>query len=72
MFFLLTQSLYIPYLNQSIMRLPKQYDPKDVEPKWQKYWEEKGIFKFDKKSKAKIYSIDTPPPTGSAVNEVKL
>jgi len=47
------------------MELPKHYDPKEVEPKWQKYWEEKGTYKFDKKSEKTIYSIDTPPPTVS-------
>ncbi len=45
------------------MELPERYDPKISEPKWQKYWEEQGIFKFDEKSDAKIYSVDTPPPT---------
>ena len=37
-------------------------DLKKIENKWKKYWEEKGIFTFDIKSKKKIYSIDTPPP----------
>ena len=43
----------------------KHFNPKEVEPKWQKYWEEKGIFKFKKNAKGEIYSIDTPPPTVS-------
>ncbi len=47
------------------MDLPKIYDPKEAEPRWQKYWEEKEIFKFDLESKAEIFSIDTPPPTVS-------
>ena len=29
------------------MELPKRYDAKEAEAKWQKYWEKKGIFKFD-------------------------
>lgn len=41
------------------------YDPKIVEPKWQKYWEKEGIYKFDPDSDREIYSIDTPPPTVS-------
>ncbi len=41
------------------------YDFKVVEKKWLKFWEEKGVYKFDTKSKEKIYSIDTPPPTVS-------
>ncbi|MFH1642653.1 MAG: valine--tRNA ligase [Nanoarchaeota archaeon] len=47
------------------MELPKRYDPKESEPKWQKFWEDNKIFRFDPKSKAEIYSIDTPPPTVS-------
>ena len=41
------------------------YDANAVEEKWQKYWEKEKIYKFDLKSKKKIYSIDTPPPTVS-------
>ncbi|MFH1682481.1 MAG: valine--tRNA ligase [Candidatus Woesearchaeota archaeon] len=48
------------------MELPKNYDPKEAEPKWQKYWQEQQIFKFEENSKKKIYSIDTPPPYASA------
>jgi valyl-tRNA synthetase len=45
------------------MELPKHYDEKVSEPKWRKYWEEKGVYKFDPKSDKEVYSIDTPPPT---------
>ena len=38
---------------------------KEIEEKWKSYWEENKIFKFNPKSKKKIYSIDTPPPTVS-------
>ena len=31
--------------------------------KWQKYWEEKNIYKFDESLRKPVYSIDTPPPT---------
>ena len=24
---------------------PEMYDPKVIEPRWQQYWEEKGIFR---------------------------
>ncbi len=41
------------------------YDFKIGEPKWQKFWEEEKIFKFNLKSRAKIFSIDAPPPTMS-------
>ncbi len=48
------------------MELPKDYDAKEAELKWQKYWEEHKIYAFDKKDKKReIYSIDTPPPTVS-------
>ena len=39
-----------------------KFDFKAVEDKWKKFWEKNGIYKFDKNSKGKIYSIDTPPP----------
>lgn len=47
-----------------IMSLGK-YNPKEVEEKWQKKWEEWGIYKFDEKSKRPVFTIDTPPPTVS-------
>ncbi|MBN2459019.1 valine--tRNA ligase [Candidatus Woesearchaeota archaeon] len=45
--------------------LEQNYDAQKVEAKWQKYWEEQGIYKFDQNSKNPIYSVDTPPPTVS-------
>ena len=47
------------------LNLPKRYDPKQSEKKWQEYWQNEGINKFDPENKEKIYSIDTPPPTMS-------
>ncbi len=41
-------------------------DIKKIEKKWQDYWEKEKIYKFNQKSKKKIFSIDTPPPTVSA------
>lgn len=43
--------------------LAKKYDPKDIEPRIQMFWEENKIFKFDPASEKPTYSIDTPPPT---------
>ncbi|MFQ5531831.1 MAG: class I tRNA ligase family protein [Candidatus Nanoarchaeia archaeon] len=43
----------------------KQYDAKEVEERIRKFWEKEKIYKFDPKSKKKVYSIDTPPPTVS-------
>ncbi len=48
------------------MELPKTYNPEEIEPKWQKYWEEEKIYKFDESSNKEIYSIDVPPPYASA------
>ena len=44
--------------------LEGKYNSGEVEKKWQKFWIEKGIYKFDINSD-KFYSIDTPPPTVS-------
>ncbi len=44
------------------MQTPKEYNPGEVEPKWQKWWEERGIYRFDPESRAPTYVIDTPPP----------
>src|SRR3989344_2034140 len=41
------------------------YDYKATEAKWRKFWDSEGIYKFNSKSKAKVYSVDTPPPTVS-------
>ncbi|MEK6849529.1 MAG: class I tRNA ligase family protein, partial [Nanoarchaeota archaeon] len=41
------------------------YNAQQEEPKWVKYWHDKKVFAFDSKSKGKIFSIDTPPPTVS-------
>ena len=43
--------------------LQNKYNASESEPKWQKFWQEKGIYKFDQNSDKPIYSIDTPPPT---------
>jgi len=44
--------------------LPNRYNPKESEKKWQEYWEQNDIYKFNPYSE-EIYSIDTPPPTVS-------
>jgi valyl-tRNA synthetase len=43
--------------------LPKRCDILKIEEKWQKKWEEMGIYHFDWKDKKRpTYAIDTPPP----------
>lgn len=44
-------------------QLPKEFDVIAIEKKWQKKWEELGIYHFDwKDEKRPTFSIDTPPP----------
>lgn len=45
--------------------LPKRYSHRESEPKWQRYWEERGLFRFDAQRDGPVYSVDTPPPTVS-------
>lgn len=43
--------------------LSKKYNAIESEKKWQKYWQENEIYKFDYESQRETFSIDTPPPT---------
>ncbi len=42
---------------------PKKYEPNEIEPRIQQFWEENKVFRFDPNSEKPTYSIDTPPPT---------
>ena len=42
--------------------MEKQYS-KNLEKKWEDFWEKENIYKFNPKQEGKIFSIDTPPPT---------
>ncbi len=42
------------------------YQAKEAEEKWRKYWEKEKIYKFNPKKKGEVYSIDTPPPYASS------
>ena len=46
--------------------LEERYDPKTVEPKWQNFWEEKGLFRTGKDaSQKKFYCLEMfPYPSG--------
>ncbi len=37
------------------------YDQREQEPRWQKFWRESSVYRFDPHSGKEIYSIDTPP-----------
>ncbi len=45
--------------------LEGSYSPQEVERRWQRRWEEMGVYRFDPGSDKPIFSIDTPPPTVS-------
>jgi len=51
---------------ESIDELPPRYDAAALEPRWQRYWEQRGIYRFNREAPhERIYSVDTPPPTVS-------
>ncbi len=37
------------------------YEHREQEPKWQRFWRDSSIYRFDPNSGKEIYSIDTPP-----------
>jgi len=44
-------------------QLPTRYNFKEIEPKWQRFWEENKLYAFDRSDSSRpTYSIDTPPP----------
>ncbi|MFS8796683.1 valine--tRNA ligase [Synechococcus sp. R70.1] len=47
--------------------MPSQYNPFETEPKWQRFWEEKGFYVADPKAPGEAFSMVLPPPnvTGS-------
>jgi valyl-tRNA synthetase len=47
------------------MALDKHYNPNEVEPRLQSFWQKTGVYHFDPKGSSQVYSIDTPPPTVS-------
>ena len=50
-----------------MIQLDKTYDPKAVEAKWNRFWEENGFARADENREAEAYCIVIPPPniTGS-------
>src|SRR5262245_38784287 len=48
------------------VRVPEKPALEGLEAKWTAAWEERGVYRFDRsRSRADVYSIDTPPPTVS-------
>jgi valyl-tRNA synthetase len=47
--------------------LPKHYDARATETKWQRYWEEKRTYAWDPNRPEPVFAVDTPPPTVSGV-----
>jgi valyl-tRNA synthetase len=47
--------------------MEKNYNPKEIETKIQKLWEENKIFKFERNSDKPSFCIDTPPPFTSGI-----
>ncbi len=48
-------------------KLPKGYEPRDVETKWYGQWEKQGFFRADETSSKPAYSIVIPPPNVTGV-----
>jgi valyl-tRNA synthetase len=48
--------------------LPKNYDHKEAEPRWQERWESERVYAWrDDQPREQSFVIDTPPPTVSGV-----
>ena len=50
-----------------IDEIPKQYSPKDVEERWYKFWEEKGLFSSKVNPQRKPYVVLIPPPNVTGI-----
>jgi valyl-tRNA synthetase len=48
-------------------KLPKGYEPREVEEKWYAVWEQGGFFRADENSPKPHYSIVIPPPNVTGV-----
>ena len=50
------------------MTLGPTYEVEEVERRWQAYWEEHGVYRYDQDGSGEVYSVDTPPPYVSAAH----
>ena len=51
---------------------PAKYISKEEETRIAQFWQDAGVFVFDKNKQGEVFSIDTPPPTISATPLSKL
>jgi valyl-tRNA synthetase len=49
------------------LALSRRYEASASEPRWQRYWQEQGIFRLRPDSGKPLFTIDTPPPTVSGM-----
>ncbi len=55
----------------STAQVPDKPALEGLEDRWSKAWEDQALYRFDRtKSRAEVYSIDTPPPTVSGALHV--
>jgi valyl-tRNA synthetase len=47
--------------------MEKNYNPKEIEPRMLKFWEDNKVYKFDRSSDKPSFCIDTPPPFTSGI-----
>ncbi len=53
-------------LDPARLALPDKPALEGLEAKWTPRWEEEGVYRFDRsRTRDKVYSVDTPPPTVS-------
>jgi valyl-tRNA synthetase len=46
--------------------IPDKPSLEGLEEKWNRHWESRGTYRFDRsKTRDQVYAIDTPPPTVS-------
>lgn len=50
------------------MTLGPTYEVEEVERRWQAYWEEHGVYRYDENGGGEVFSVDTPPPYVSAAH----
>ena len=51
-----------------MVEFPKKYETQEIEKKWQNYWDENKIYKWDSSYlREDTFVIDTPPPTVSGL-----